>query len=210
MIDLRNPGDRGVVIGLGVVARPLGDPQTDSAAPAEHQARLAQLVTEQFSFVWRLLRRIGVPASDADDAAQQVFIVASQRIQDIRVGSERAFLFSTALNVGSRARRSRARKREDFGVDLDERPDAVPSPDELVDRRRARELLDAMLSDMPLELRVVFVLYEIEQLTSVEIADLIEVPVGTVASRLRRAREDFATRVARAEARRNFGGKSDG
>ena len=201
------------MIGLGVAAHPLGEASAQSVPPAvsaEQQARLAQLVTEQFSFVWRLLRRIGVPASDADDAAQQVFIVASQRLQDIRVGSERAFLFGTAMNVGSRARRSRARKREDFGSDLEERADLDPSPEELVDRRRARALLDAMLEEMPLELRVVFVLYEIEQLTSVEIAALIEVPVGTVASRLRRAREDFAARVARAESRRKFGEKSDG
>jgi RNA polymerase sigma-70 factor (ECF subfamily) len=194
------------------VAHPLGEASAASVPPArsaEQQARLAQLVTEQFNFVWRLLRRIGVPASDADDAAQQVFIVASQRLHDIRVGSERAFLFSTALHVGARARRSRARKREDFGLELEDQVVLEPSPEELVDRRRARALLDSMLEEMPLELRVVFVLYELEQLTSVEIAELIEVPVGTVASRLRRAREDFAARVARAEARRKFGEKSD-
>jgi len=192
------------------VARPLAEPDTESALPPEQQARLARLVTDQFPFVWRLLRRIGVPASDADDAAQQVFIAVSQRLRDIRPDAERAFLFSTALHVGSRARRNRARKREDLGVELDEQVDSTPSQEELLDRRRAREVLDAMLEEMPLELRVVFVLYEIEQLTSVEIAELIEVPVGTVASRLRRAREDFAARVARAEARRNFGGKTHG
>ena len=192
------------------MARPLAEPSVESSLPAEQQARLACLVTEQFAFVWRLLRRIGVPASDADDAAQQVFIAVSQRIQDIRKDAERAFLFSTALHVGARARRSRGRKREDFGVELEQHVDPAPSPDELLDRQRARELLDVMLEEMPLELRVVFVLYEIEQLTSVEIAELIEVPVGTVASRLRRAREDFQARIARTEARRNFGGKPHG
>lgn len=192
------------------MARPLAEPHAESALPAEQQVRLARLVTEQFAFVWRLLRRIGVPASDADDAAQQVFIAVSQRIQDIREDAERAFLFSTALNVGARARRSRGRKREEFGVELEQYADPTPSQEELLDRQRARELLDLMLDEMPVELRVVFVLYEIEQLTSVEIADIVAVPVGTVASRLRRAREDFAARVARAEARRNFGGKPHG
>ncbi|MES1174487.1 MAG: sigma-70 family RNA polymerase sigma factor [Myxococcales bacterium] len=192
------------------MARPLAEPDVESALPAEQQARLARLVTEQFSFVWRLLRRIGVPASDADDAAQQVFIAVSQRIQDIRKDAERAFLFSTALNVGSRARRSRGRKREDFGVELEQHVDPAPSQEELLDRQRAREMLDQLLEEMPLELRVVFVLYEIEQLTSGEIADLVGVPVGTVASRLRRAREDFQARITRAEARRNFGGKPHG
>ncbi|MEO6602799.1 MAG: sigma-70 family RNA polymerase sigma factor [Polyangiaceae bacterium] len=192
------------------MARPLAEPHAESALPDEQQARLARLVTEQFAFVWRLLRRIGVPASDADDATQQVFIAVSQRIQDIREDAERAFLFSTALNVGARARRSRGRKREDFGVDLEQHVDPTPSQEELLDRQRTRELLDTLLEEMPVELRVVFVLYEIEQLTSVEIADIVAIPVGTVASRLRRAREDFAARVARVEARRNFGGKANG
>jgi RNA polymerase sigma-70 factor (ECF subfamily) len=192
------------------VARPLAEPDAESSLPAEQQVRLARLVTEQFSFVWRLLRRIGVPASDADDAAQQVFITVSRRIGDIREDAERAFLFSTALHVASRARRNRSRKREDFGVELEQHVDPSPSQEELLDRQRAREMLDAMLDEMALELRVVFVLYEIEQLTSVEIADIVGVPLGTVASRLRRAREDFQARIARVEARRNFGGKPNG
>lgn len=192
------------------MARPLAESPAETSLPAEQQARLARLVTDQFSFVWRLLRRIGVSASDADDATQQVFIAVSQRIQDIREDAERAFLFSTALYVAARARRSRGRKREDLGVDLEQHVDPSPSQEELLDRQRARALLDTLLDEMPLELRVVFVFYEIEQLTSVEIADIIGVPLGTVASRLRRAREDFQARIARVEARRNFGGKPHG
>ena len=207
MIKSHAARDRGEVRGLGAVARPLADPA--APLPLEQQARLARLVTEQFTFVWRVLRRIGVPAADVDDAAQQVFITCSRRLNDIIVGSERAFLFSTALHVGARARRNRARKREDLGVDLDAELDRAPSQEEQLDRERAGRILDDILEEMSLELRVVFVLYEIEQLTSIEIAELVGVPLGTVASRLRRAREDFAARVARAEARRNFGGRSD-
>ena len=171
------------------------------------EPRLSRLVQEQFGFVWRLLRRVGVPESDADDAAQQVFIAVSRRIADIRPGSERAFLFSTALHVGSRTRRARARKREELSAEIDVPPDSSPSPEELVDRRRAREMLDELLEEMPLELRVVFVLYEIEQLNSAEISEIVGVPLGTVASRLRRAREDFTARITRLEARRKHVGK---
>jgi RNA polymerase sigma-70 factor (ECF subfamily) len=191
------------------VAEPLVETEAERTVVTEPPERLARLVQEQFGFVWRLLRRIGVPESDADDAAQQAFIAASRRIGDIRLGSERAFLFSTALHIGSRARRSRIRKREDLGAELDEQADPTPPLEDLVDRGRARELLDTLLAEMPLELEVIFVLYEIEQLTTTEIAEVVGVPTGTVASRLRRAREDFAGRVARLEARRKFGGKSD-
>ena len=198
------------MIAFSAVAAPFAQAGAKLAVPDE--PRLTRLVEEQFGFVWRLLRRIGVAESDADDAAQQVFIAVSRRISDIRVGSERAFLFSTALHVGSRTRRSRARKREDFGADaeLEAAPDSTPSPEDMLDRCRAREMLDALLDEMPLELRVVFVLYDLEQLNSVEISEVVGVPLGTVASRLRRAREDFNERVARLEARRKFGGKSHG
>jgi RNA polymerase sigma-70 factor (ECF subfamily) len=55
---------------------------------------------------------------------------------------------------------------------------------------------------MPIELRVVFVLFELEEMTTAEIATLLEIPSGTVASRLRRARETFEDHVARVRARR--------
>lgn len=190
----------GGVIGLQVVA----EPPPEGVVRGEGAIPIARLVGEQFAFVWRLLRRIGVSEGDADDAAQQVFIAAASRLDHIQAGSERAFLFSTALKVGSRMRRGRARKREEYGVDLDQESDPAPGTEELLDRRRARALLDALLEEMPLELRVVFALYEIEQLSSAEIAEIVGVPVGTVASRLRRARDDFAARVARLEARRKF------
>ena len=69
----------------------------------------------------------------------------------------------------------------------------------------AREAFDVLLDEIPLELRVVFVLYEVEQLTSAEIADVVGVPLSTVATRLSRAREDLGARLARLEARRKFG-----
>jgi RNA polymerase sigma-70 factor (ECF subfamily) len=88
---------------------------------------------------------------------------------------------------------------------LEERRDSVPGLDELLDQRRARELLDRVLAELDHDLRVIFVLYEIEELTMAEIASVLELPQGTVASRLRRARQEFSARVerlARVHARR--------
>jgi len=195
----------GGVIGFGVRSGPFVAAERAAGAPSEHVLRLTRLIEMQYPFVWRLLRRIGFAESDADDAAQQVFVTVSQRIADIRPGSERAFLSSTALHIASRTRRNRTRKREAFGVELEQELDPAPNPDDLLEQRRARAVLDSLLQDMPLDLRVVFALYELEELTSSEIAEAIGVPLGTVASRLRRAREDFAARVARLEARRKFG-----
>jgi len=177
------------------------DPPSDSAVRASTR-RLTALVRLELTFVWRLLRRLGVPESEADDAAQQVFLVASRRLGDIAEGSERAFLFGTALNISAKVRAARQRL-PDLDDDLVARHrDSSPGADELLERRRARELLDELLERMSLELRVVFVLYEIQELTMAEIARVVGIPPGTVASRLRRARQDFADRVAALEAGR--------
>lgn len=159
------------------------------------------LVKREFSFVWRLLRRLGLGEGDADDGAQQVFLVAARRAGDIEPGRERAFLFTTAMHVASKSRRSQERRREVLGDDADARfRDSVPGTEELLDRRRARELFDSILDEMDLDLRVVFVLYEVEELTMAEIASDLGLPQGTVASRLRRARSEFSARVQRIEA----------
>lgn len=164
-------------------------------------ARIRALVTEQFGFVWRSLVRLGVPRPDAEDAVQQVFIVASQRIADIEPGRERAFLFGTALRIASRARRSVQRRREVLDEEPAERVDPAPTADEQIDRARARAELDAILDGMPIELRAVFVLFELEQVTMAEIATMLDLPPGTVASRLRRAREQFQAAAKRHVAR---------
>ncbi len=171
-------------------------------------ARLRVLVDDHFEFIWRSVRRLGVPAADADDAAQQVFMVASRRLGEIEPGKERSFLFGTALRVAAEHRRSIARRREAPSVEREDPGDPGPGPDELTDRRRARELLDAILSALDLELRTVFVLFEIEELAAHDIAKLLGVPAGTVASRLRRAREEFQSAVKRWRARESFCGRS--
>jgi RNA polymerase sigma-70 factor, ECF subfamily len=189
----------------------------EPAAPAEAGERLRfeagarrldRLVRRELTPVWRLLRRLGLEPAEADDGTQQVFLVASRRLAEIDPARERAFLFATAFYVAQKSARARARRREVSDESLLERRDSVPGLEELVDRRRARELLDELLGAMAEDLRVVFALYEIEELTLAEIATLLEIPQGTAASRLRRAREDFQARVARIEAKRQRRGGS--
>jgi RNA polymerase sigma-70 factor (ECF subfamily) len=164
-------------------------------------------VRDNYAFVWRLLRRLGVGAGDADDAAQQVFIAASERLGGVEPERERAFLYGVTLNVGARARRSLGRRREEPLEAAGDRRSLRPNAEELLEQREARELLDRILDEMPDDLRVVFVLFELEELSTPQIAALCEIPVGTAASRLRRARDDFERRAARVEARQRFGGK---
>jgi RNA polymerase sigma-70 factor (ECF subfamily) len=159
------------------------------------------LVDRYFDAVWCALRRLGVPAAELDDCSQQVFVVASRKLMSIERGRERAFLLGTAVRVASHARRAQRRRRE-ISIPDDEqaetpRYDDGPSPDEIVEQKRQRVLLDEVLLAMPEDLRTVFVLFELEELSTQEIATLIGLPSGTVASRLRRGREMFSELAAR-------------
>jgi RNA polymerase sigma-70 factor (ECF subfamily) len=153
--------------------------------------RLRACVRAHMGAVWRVLRRNGLPAADADDAVQKVFLVLSRKAHGVEPGRELPFLLRTAVFVASEARRTQRRRRESKESSFDERASDRPNPEhELLERERLSQL-DAILKEMDELLRVPFVLYEIEGLTMAVIAEILEVPLGTVASRLRRARGRF-------------------
>jgi len=164
--------------------------------------RRQSLVREHLRFVWRLIRRIGLAASDADDVTQRVFSIAVQRIESIQLGSERAFLYRTAVRLAIRFHASKQRQRKLDSLEaIESLQDPTPSPDTLLDQQRARQLFDQILASMALELRTVIILFELENLTLTEIAETLRIPRGTAASRLRRAREEFDLGVRRIETR---------
>jgi RNA polymerase sigma-70 factor (ECF subfamily) len=163
---------------------------------AADEDRLRRLVDAHYDFIWRSLRRLGVSPGEVDDGVQQVFMTAARKLAAIRQGCERSYLFQTALRVASDHRRSRRRRPE---VPLEgpheEIVDTLPDASTLLELRRARQRLDEILDEMPLDLRVVFVLFELDEMTAAEIATLLELPAGTVASRLRRAKAFFSARA---------------
>lgn len=183
-------------------------PRETSAVESEHlpiladaghvearTAHLQQIVQQYFPDVWRFLRRLGFDEHLVDDAAQDLFLVALRRLGDVTPGRERAFLFGAAVRIASKLKRKHAREvpTESFARE----PDTGGHLDDRLDEERARELAYRLLSELHEDLRTVFVLYEFEELTLQEISTILEVPMGTVASRLRRAREDFTARLER-------------
>jgi RNA polymerase sigma-70 factor (ECF subfamily) len=176
-----------------------------TAAPAptpaarDRDARLRSMVDRYIDFVARVLRNAGTPDAEIDDEVQRTFITAARRLDDVRPGAEKGFLFKIALNLAAHARRTLARRREVLAEEAPERNETFPTPEQLTDQKRMRQLLDGVLDRMDESLRVVFVLYEFEEMNMSEIADVLEIPRGTVASRLRRAREEFRERVSALE-----------
>ena len=170
----------------------MGPPVILAKVPGKSQReiRLRQLVDAHIQLVARILRNAGTADADIDDDVQRVFIALSNRMDDVRAGSERAFLAQTALNMAAHSRRSAARRRETLTERPPEAGDPSAGPEELAERRQVRKTLDRILGAMDADLRAVFVLFEIEEMTTVEIATILDIPTGTVASRLRRARSE--------------------
>lgn len=137
--------------------------------------------------------------------AQEVFVIYARKVAEIDPAKERSYLFGIAVRVAANARRARAASRT-RGSDASEAPiedlrDPAPLLDEQLDSARARALLDEALASLPDDLRVVLVLSELDEVAAPAIADMLDVPVGTVASRLRRAREHFSKVAQRLKAR---------
>lgn len=164
------------------------------------------LYREQYPFVWRTLRRLGIASSDIDDACQKVFLVAYRRLPEFEGRSSlRTWLCGIALRVTFEDRRRSGVRRE---VPLTEGPvfevACQGTQESLEQRERLREL-DAILTEIPAEQRTVFVLFELEGMSGLEIAAAIGIPLGTVRSRLRLARQAFSNVVL---ARRSNHGRS--
>jgi len=169
------------------------------AGKSERELRLRQLVDNHVGHVARILRNAGTADADIDDDVQRVFIALSNRLDDVRMGAERSFLIQTALHMAAHSRRTAARRREILTDQPPEVVDPIAGPEEMANRRQVRRTLDQILGQMETELRVVFSLYEFEQMTTAEISAVLDIPRGTVASRLRRARVEFRERVSRLE-----------
>lgn len=146
--------------------------------------------------IWRALRRMGYSPEVAADAAQQAFLISVQRAGDVREGLEKAFLFSTAIRVAKRM----VQKERRLELLPDPESAQVPSSGSPIDERQhAIFVFDCVLRQMDEDLRAVFVLFELEEQTTREIAEWLGIPLGTVASRLRRARERFRDLTLRLE-----------
>ncbi len=169
---------------------------------AESTSRVENAMRQYLPLVWRLLRRSGLAANDADDGVQDVFWVFAQRLDDVNPHADRSFLVATALRVASERRRSKWYRSAPEPLDIERFPIESTAPDQIVDRRRQVEMLDALLDDLEPKLREVFILCEIEEMSKSEISATLQIPEGTVASRLLRARQCFRASAQRLNAQK--------
>jgi RNA polymerase sigma-70 factor (ECF subfamily) len=150
-------------------------------------------------YVWRVLRRLGVPAADVPDVAQEVFIVLRRKLDRVHSPAAlRGFIYGVAVREASDHRRSARVRYERVAYAPPEV--SVDAPQEAdLEKARARALLEQALGGLDDAKRAVFVLYELEGLDMGEIAEALKCPLQTAYSRLHAARRVVSCAFEKAE-----------
>ncbi len=146
-----------------------------------------------FAFVWRSLRRLRVPEASLNDALQDVFVVVHRRIADFEGRAKiTTWLFGICLRVAKDYRRRAHVRREVLDdAHLAQLSDPASDTGARAEERQNLALFEAALEGIEIDQRAVFILFELEHMTGDEIAESLQIPLGTVYSRLRLARVAF-------------------
>jgi RNA polymerase sigma-70 factor (ECF subfamily) len=163
-------------------------PQTDNA-PAD----FGQAVLRHRDAAYNLARWLMHHPQDAEDCLQDAFLRAHQAFARFRGSDGRAWLLTIVRNLCYS--RLRQNKREVALDLLDENFHSTPTVRISWQRDAARELLPRALELLPVEAREILVLHEIEGLAYKDVAAVLEIPLGTVMSRLARAREKLQAQL---------------
>ena len=149
----------------------------------------------ELDYVYRTLSRLGTAPSEADDLAQEVFLALRRCWSEYDPDRPlRPYLFGIAFRIASAYERKR-RREVAFGVV--EVGDAGPGPDDALQSKQARALVLAALERIPLARRAVLVMHDIDDVPVREVAAVLDIPLFTVYSRLRKARRELEAAIRR-------------
>ena len=171
------------------------------------QASFDSIYESTVDYVWNVVCRMGVPQADAEDVVQEVFITVYRRLGEFEGRAQlKTWVFTIAVHLVQHYFRTHARKPGDRatakGTEIHALVDHRENgPANQVERRERYDALDQVLAQLDEAKRLVFVLAELEQLTLVEIGEIVRANPNTVATRLRAARQAFEKALARFQTR---------
>lgn len=171
----------------------LTDPRHTPPEDGKPVLDAARLFRDHAQFVANFVVRLGVRREEVDDIVQEVFLVAHRRGGFVP-GAARptTWLAEIALRVTSAARRRQRRSREDPDVEtVSFAPSRAGGPGEQAEAAEALRRVQQALDTLDDGKRAVFVMFELEGESCEAIAAVLEIPVGTVYSRLHKARKLF-------------------
>ena len=178
-------------------------PRGDSSPPCQALPDFDTVYEQNFRFIWRAARRLGIDLADTDDVVQEVFVVAHRKLPEFEGRAQvKTWLYKILVLVVRHYFRAQQRKPGHRAAHSLDEVDALAGrgehgPAEAAERAEAVRILDGILARLDVEKREVFVLAEIEQLSSVEIAEVLGTNVNTIYSRLRVARQEFERATTR-------------
>jgi RNA polymerase sigma-70 factor (ECF subfamily) len=172
----------------------------ERGSPGERRARFDAQVLPHLDAAYRFARGLARSPADADDIVQEAMLRAFRGFDGLRGGDVKAWLFAIVRNCHLTALAQRERRAfvplpaEGDPQDGTAMVSAAPGPESVSMRRDEERSVERLLGDLPPEHREVLILREIEELDYREIAAVTEVPIGTVMSRLARARTALKAR----------------
>jgi RNA polymerase sigma-70 factor, ECF subfamily len=169
-------------------------PAPPTAVDPSRDAQFRDIYERWFDDVIGWLYALGAPGADTEDLAQEIFIVVRRNLGRFDGGNLAGWLYRIAqLTVRDHRRRSWFRnlvlRRQE--VDLSKMPHAADSPARNFEDAEARRQFQLMVTKMHGKLVTTFILFEIEGYSGEEIARIQDIPIGTVWTRLHKARKEF-------------------
>ena len=156
------------------------------------------MYVQEFPFVWRSLRGLGVRDGALDDAAQEVFVIVHRRLSTFRRESTiRTWVFGIVRNVAFKHRRQLARKPTTAEAPKAEPLQPGPGPLERAQDNEAAAFVQRFLAQLNDKKREIFVLAVLEEMNITEVAAALSIPLNTAYTRLRSVRADFQKALAR-------------
>ena len=167
------------------------EPSNHAVAAGGGWNALTQLVEDHHASLYRYAYRLSGTAADAEDLTQQVFLVAQQKLEQVRDAEcVRGWLFTVLRNCYFRSkRRPTPLTATGLAIDLEKLPEVIHDDD--IDR----EQLQAAVNELPDDFKLVVLMFYFEDCSYREIAERLELPIGTVMSRLSRAKGHLRRRI---------------
>src|SRR5687767_10294064 len=164
-------------------------------ATDEQRKRFEELIVPEMPFLARIARTMSRSQAEADDLAQETLVKAFRAIDNFDGSYPRAWLARIARNTAiNRDQRNREFLLADEGtVEPEPAPDEINDPEEIVLSQEIDADLKRALEELPPSFRVLVQMVDVEDMTYQEAADALEIPIGTVMSRLHRARKRLRT-----------------
>jgi len=180
-------------------------PEHAPPLPTTQRPTLQAIYREYFSFVWSTARHLGAGWDIVDDVVQDVFIVVHFKLGTLRqVESMRSWIYGIirrTLSEYRRADRNRSNAEARLSAELKTNRPVQDSPLDKVEHSSEIERLQTLLAELDEKKREIFVMVEVLGMTVPEVVEVIDIPLDTAYSRLRKARQAFEAALLRQEER---------